>query len=60
MGDSLNDLSILKICDFPLLYRPVEALRSQFPGAAVAHNLDEALKLLQGAAKKYDSNDGGG
>ena len=60
VGDSLNDLSILKICDFPLLYRPVDALKSQFPGAAVAHDLDEALKLLQEAARKYDSNHHGG
>jgi phosphoserine/homoserine phosphotransferase len=60
VGDSLNDLSILKICDFPLLYRPVDALKSQFPEASTAQNLDEALKLLQDAAKKYDSNDGAG
>src|SRR5438105_6059969 len=43
VGDSLNDLSILKTCDYPLLYRPVEALHREFPAAAVAHNLDEAL-----------------
>jgi phosphoserine/homoserine phosphotransferase len=57
MGDSLNDLSILKICDFPLLYRPVEALQVQFPGAAVAHNLDDALRLLLAAAQKHEPSE---
>src|SRR5207247_3930568 len=43
MGDSLNDLSLLKSCDYPVLFRPVDALLGQFPGAPVAVNLDEAL-----------------
>ena len=56
MGDSLNDLSILKICDFPLLYRPVEALKSGLPNGTVVHNLDDALKALQGAVARYEEN----
>lgn len=56
VGDSLNDLSILKSCDFPLLYRPVAALRAQFPDATEAHNLDEALKALEAASERYDNN----
>ena len=32
VGDSLNDLSLLKSCDYPVLYRPVEALAREFPG----------------------------
>lgn len=56
VGDSLNDLSILKSCDFPLLYRPVEALRAQFPEATVAHNLDDALSALQAAALRAEEN----
>jgi phosphoserine/homoserine phosphotransferase len=56
VGDSLNDASILKICDFPLLYRPVEALRAQFPNAPLADNLDQALRLLQNAAAKYEED----
>ena len=55
MGDSLNDLSLLKSCDYPVLYRPVEALRSQFPGAAMATNLDEALAFLQDAVKREEN-----
>src|SRR5881397_1412271 len=47
LGDSLNDLSILKACDYPVLYRPVEALRAQFPDAPTAHNLDDALGFLE-------------
>lgn len=50
MGDSLNDLSILKSCDFPVLYRPVPALLSAFPGAPVAQTLDEAWGHLEAAA----------
>ena len=50
MGDSLNDLSILKSCDFPVLYRPVPALLSAFPGAPVAQTLDEAWAHLEAAA----------
>ena len=58
MGDSLNDLSILKVCDFPLLYRPVEGLRAEFPDATVALNLDDALAALQAAAAGYEEADG--
>ena len=56
MGDSLNDLSILKACDWPVLYRPVEALRVQFPKAPTAHNLDDALGFLQTAAEEAERN----
>lgn len=58
MGDSLNDLSLLKSCDFPVLYRPVAALVEQFPGAPVAHHLDDALALMQAARRKVDENGG--
>jgi len=58
VGDSLNDLSILKACDFPLLYRPVEGLRAQFPEATIALHLDEALAALQAAASRYEGNHG--
>jgi len=56
MGDSLNDLSILKICDFPLLYRPVEALRADLPNGTVVHNLDDALQVLTQAVARYEEN----
>ena len=49
MGDSMNDFSLLRSCDFPVLYRPVEALLQEFTGAAVAHNLDDALAFFEGA-----------
>ena len=58
VGDSLNDLSILKSCDFPLLYRPVEALQAQFPEATLAQNLDDALKALEAASDRYDNGRG--
>lgn len=54
MGDSLNDLSLLKSCDFPVLYRPVQALLTQFPGVTPVHNLDDALALLEEARRKMD------
>lgn len=54
MGDSLNDLSILQTCDFPVLYRPAEALREALPDAAVAQDLDEAYALFEAAHKRLE------
>lgn len=51
MGDSLNDLSILRACDYPVLYRPVAALTEAFPDAPRAVNLDEAWTHLEAAAR---------
>ena len=45
-GDSLNDLTLLRSSDFPVLYRPVEALVAEFPNAPVATNPDELLEQL--------------
>lgn len=47
MGDSLNDLTLLESADYPILFRPVEALRERLPQAPVAHGLDEALTIFQ-------------
>jgi phosphoserine/homoserine phosphotransferase len=58
MGDSLNDLSLLKNCDYPVLFRPVEALRTQFATAPVAHNLDDALRYLEMVAREVEKNGG--
>jgi phosphoserine/homoserine phosphotransferase len=55
MGDSLNDLSLLRSCDYPVLYRPVEALREQFVGSPLAVNLDEALAVLETAARAEEN-----
>ena len=59
MGDSLNDLSLLKSCDHPVLYRPVEALAREFPGVTPVHNLDDALALLEEARRKIEENGSG-
>lgn len=48
MGDSLNDLTLLESADYPILFRPVEALRRKLPAAPVAQGLDEALGIFQG------------
>jgi phosphoserine / homoserine phosphotransferase len=58
MGDSLNDLSLLKNCDYPVLFRPVEALRTQFASAPVATNLDDALRYLEMVAREVEKNGG--
>jgi phosphoserine / homoserine phosphotransferase len=55
MGDSLNDLSLLRSCDYPVLYRPVDALRADFPTAPMAVNLDEALELLIAAWRRDET-----
>ena len=45
----MNDRSLLRSCDYPVLYRPVEQLRADFPDAPVAVNLDEALAIMTAA-----------
>jgi len=55
-GDSLNDLSLLKSCDYPVLFRPVEALRREFPSAPLAVNLDEALAYFETAWRESERN----
>lgn len=58
MGDSMNDMSLLRECDFPVLYRPVDRLRAEFPDAAVAHDLDTALGLFEAARRRLDETRG--
>jgi phosphoserine/homoserine phosphotransferase len=54
MGDSLNDLSLLKSCDFPVVYRPSESLLRELPGVTPVFNLDDALALLEDARRRVD------
>ena len=56
VGDSLNDLSLLKSCDYPILYRPVDALAREFPGETPVLNLDDALARLEDAKRRVDEN----
>jgi len=56
VGDSLNDLSLLKSCDYPVLYRPVEALAREFADAKPVHNLDDALVLLTDAYRRLEED----
>ena len=58
MGDSMNDRSLLANCDYPVLYRPVESLVTEFPTAALAHNLDDALAHLEKARRSLDEENG--
>ena len=48
MGDSLNDLTLLESADYPILFRPVPALKERLPAAPIAMGLDEALQIFQG------------
>ena len=57
VGDSLNDLSLLKSCDYPVLYRPAELLLREFPGVKPVHNLDDALAILEEARRQVDEDD---
>ena len=59
MGDSLNDLSLLKSCDYPVLFRPVAALRADFPDAPTAVNLDDALEMLATAWRRDEATTNG-
>jgi phosphoserine / homoserine phosphotransferase len=56
MGDSMNDFSLLESCDYPLMYRAVDALRRKFPGAPEASNLDEALAFFADARRRLDAD----
>lgn len=56
MGDSMNDFSLLRSCDYPLMYRPVEALRREFPGAPEASSLDEALAFFSEARRRFEAD----
>lgn len=47
MGDSLNDLTLLESADYPILFRPVDALRQRLPLAPIALGLDEALQIFE-------------
>jgi len=47
MGDSLNDLTLLESADYPILFRPVDALRERLPSAPIAMGLDEALRIFE-------------
>jgi phosphoserine/homoserine phosphotransferase len=58
MGDSMNDLSLLRACDYPVLYRPVDLLRTEFPDAPIAHDLDTALALFEAACRHLEENGG--
>jgi len=54
MGDSMNDFSLLRSCDFPVLYRPVDALRREFPDSPAVDTLDDALALLVAARDRFE------
>jgi phosphoserine/homoserine phosphotransferase len=56
MGDSMNDFSLLRSCDVPVLFRPVEALAREFPGAAVAQHLDDALGFFEAARRRIEED----
>jgi phosphoserine/homoserine phosphotransferase len=55
MGDSLNDLTLLQSADYPILYRPVQALRDLLPDAVIVHGLDEALATFLDIFKRNGS-----
>lgn len=58
MGDSMNDFSLMRSCDYPVLYRPVEALLKEFPDAWVAYNLDDALGFMEKAKADVEAQEG--
>jgi phosphoserine/homoserine phosphotransferase len=56
MGDSMNDFSLLRTCDVPVLYRPVEALLKEFPDSLVAYDLDVALGYFEAAKRRIEED----
>lgn len=57
MGDSLNDLTLLQMADYPILYRPVPALREQLPEAPSVNDLDEALARFRAIFRQNGAQD---
>ena len=55
MGDSLNDLTLLQMADYPILFRPVEKLRTELPEAPTVQTLDEALELYMSIFRRNGS-----
>jgi phosphoserine / homoserine phosphotransferase len=49
MGDSYNDISMLKEADQGILFRPPENVRREFPGFPVTERFDELKTMIQSA-----------
>jgi phosphoserine/homoserine phosphotransferase len=47
VGDSYNDIAMLKEADKGILFRPPENFKSEFPELPVTHNYEELRKLLE-------------
>jgi phosphoserine / homoserine phosphotransferase len=47
MGDSYNDIAMLKAADKGLLFRPPENVIREFPGFPVTHDYDRLKELIQ-------------
>jgi len=43
------------MADYPILFRPVEKLRTELPQAPTVQTLDEALELFMGIFRKNGS-----
>jgi phosphoserine/homoserine phosphotransferase len=46
MGDSYNDINMLKAAEYAVLFRPPEAIKTQFPGIPVEYDYEVLKKRL--------------
>jgi phosphoserine/homoserine phosphotransferase len=47
MGDSYNDIDMLKVADRGILFRPPENVALEFPEFPVTHDYDSLKELIQ-------------
>lgn len=58
VGDSFNDISLLKSCSFPILYRTPDEVTNQFPDAPRVTNLDALKAIIEALPDEPNGNCG--
>ncbi len=56
IGDSFNDISLLKSCSFPILYRTPSEVTKQFPNAPRVTNLDDLKSTIEALPDEPNGN----
>lgn len=54
IGDSFNDLSLLRSCSYPILYNTPDKITAKFPNAPRVTNLDDLKTAISIAIKNHE------
>lgn len=57
MGDSYNDISMLKAADTGILFRPPQNVVNEFPGLPVTHEYDELKTIIEKIISGHERKD---